>query len=42
MAGISIITNDGYNENEMLETAMSALKVAETRNIKASLLLWRY
>lgn len=33
-AGISIINNDGYNENEMLETAMSALKVAENPKYK--------
>ena len=33
-AGISIINNDGYNENEMLEAANAALKVAENPKYK--------
>lgn len=33
-AGISIINTDGYNENELLEAALSALKVAENPKYK--------
>lgn len=33
-AGVSIINKDGYNENEMLETALHALKVAENPKYK--------
>ena len=33
-AGISIINRDGYNENELLDTALKALKVAENPKYK--------
>lgn len=33
-AGISIINSDGYNENELLDTALQALKVAENPKYK--------
>lgn len=33
-AGISIVNSDGYNENELLETALQALKVAENPKYK--------
>ncbi|MGI6782498.1 MAG: diguanylate cyclase domain-containing protein [Acholeplasmataceae bacterium] len=33
-AGIAIINTDGYNENELLEAALSALKVAENPKYK--------